>query len=479
MPVDALFVKNAVIMATRRTQEHIEDLRQITGLMNPNSTPQLLPWLRERGYRFGDLQKATVQKVITEDEETPGGTLTEDARDALKLRQWAARISTRKFTSVLRALGNDSRIRFLFQFAGASRTARWAGRRVQAQNMPRTPKILEAPKPYESHELLSIVTDVIRSGDYDGLGLYVREPLEAIVGCTRSMFRAPAGYEFVVCDLAAIESVTIAWVSGCERLLQVFLDGRDPYKDFGQTLYRCAYADVTREQRSNSKPAVLGAGYRLGGGELKEGKRTGLWGYAESMGVNMTQAESETAVRVFRQTYPEIPELWYALENAALSCLKLQRPRTVGPIRFEWLKPYLVIVLPSGRRCYYYKPRIHTLQFVSKKTGEPYTKIGISYMGQDQKTGVWTRLFSHGGKWTENIVQAIARDVLAVGMQRAAAAGFQVAGHVHDELITSRKLNDERFSLDKLSRAMTEPMPWAPDLPLNAAGYCSVLYRKD
>lgn len=479
MPVDVEFCEQAIVMAGRRTAEHVGELRRITGLANPNSTPQFLPWLRDRGYPFADLQKATVQKVLTEDEEITGGIVTREARAALKLRQWAARISTRKFGSVLRALGPDGFIRFLFQFAGASRTNRWAGRRVQTQNLPRTPKLLLSLPPFEPHELLSLVTDLIRFGDYDGLTLYAPEPLEAIVGATRGMFRAPLGYLFVVCDLSSIESRVIAWLAECIRLMQVFRDGRDPYIDFGTTLYDVEYEDVTKQQRQDSKPAVLGAGFGLGGGELKEGKRTGLWGYAESMGVNLTQEAAADAVEVFRETYPEIPELWYALERAAVACIKLQRPRTVGVVRFEWCKPFLVCVLPSGRRMYYYKPRLHKLQLVSKRTGNPYEKIAITYYGQDQKTGQWKRLSAHGAKFVENIVQAIARDALAEGITRAMAAGLDVRGHVHDEIILLARENEAAGQLVKLRELMVEPMPWWPDLLLDAAGYAAPFYRKD
>jgi len=480
MPVDLDFVGNAMAMAKRRTDELVRRMAELTGIANPNSTSQLLPWLRERGYPFEDLQKATVQKVLTENAEAPKRFLTADCVRVLKLRQWAARISTRKATAVAKSVGPDGMMRYIFQFAGASRTNRWAGRRVQPQNLPRTPKILEAPKGEPPESVLGWATDCIRFGDYDGLHLLSREPMEILVGCTRSMFRAPDGWELGVCDLSAIESRVIAWLSRCERLIKVFEDGLDPYKDFGTFLYGCAYEEVTKEQRTNSKPAVLGAGYRLSGGELKDGKKTGLWGYAESMGIMLPREECHRAVRIFRnESYPEIPQLWYDLEAAASRALRRKTPTDVGGCVFEYIKPYLTVLLPSGRRMYYYKPRFVEKTFTSQSTGEEFTRILLTHMGQEQKTGVWMRLPTHGGKLCENLVQAIARDVLADAMRRAHEAGFHLIGHVHDELIWLRRRGSNEHTLAQMREIMAAPIPWLPGIPLDAAGYCAEFYRKD
>jgi DNA polymerase bacteriophage-type len=480
IPIDLRFVQQAIRMSERRTNHLVQRMREITDLPNPNAVGQLLEWLQHHGYPWRDLQKATVQKALTEHRDTPGGIgLHPMAEEVLRLRQWAARISPKKYGTVQAACGQGDRMRFVFQFHGASRTARWAGRRMQPQNMPRTPKALESPKGVPEGALLEIVTDLIRGGDYEGVELYAREIMELLVGCARSMIRAKPGHVLIVSDLAAIESRVIAWLSGCERLLNVFREGRDPYKDFGQTLYRCSYDAVTKEQRSNSKPAVLGAGYRLGGGELRDGKRTGLWGYAESMGVEMTQPEAERAVAVFRETYAEIPELWYALENAVLRCVHRGRTVSVGAVTFEMVKPYLTVILPSGRRLYYYKPRITRETFVSRKTGKPYEKLVFSHMGSDQKTGQWRRMASHGGKLVENLVQAIAREVLVVGMRRAAADGFNIVLHVHDEIVALHPPGDNRHTLERLREHMMAPIPWLPGLPLDAAGYTAEIYRKD
>lgn len=467
-PVDLAFVRNAIEMVKRRKAELLEEMKAVTGLANPNSTAQFLPWLQDRGYPFDDLQKDTVKKVLGDFAEN----LTPEATRALQIRQWVARTSVKKYDAILEAVGADGGMRFLFQFHGASRTGRWAGRRVQTQNLPRTPKAIE------DVETLSCVTDCIRDGDYEGLRFYVDEPMEALVGCVRSAFRAPDGHEFVACDLSSIESAVIGWLSQCKRLLQVFYDGKDPYKDFATEFYRKPYDAVTKAERNICKPPTLGCGYRLGGGELIEGKRTGLWGYAENMGVNMSREDAHRAVAVFRETYPEIPAMWKALERAAESTLTTQRPHRVGWLTFEWMRPYLAMRLPSGRRIFYYKPRIENRQVVGRD-GEPYMRRSFTYMGQNQKTGEWTRLENHGGRFVEQATQGVARDVLTVGMRAAHRAGFNIVAHIHDEMVTLRRIGDERRSLEKLRDIMRAPIDWAPGLPLGAAGWAGRFYRKD
>jgi DNA polymerase len=220
LPVDLRFITNGQKLAWRRKVELMDMMREaalFTEHQNPGSTKQLLPWLKDRGYPFNDLQKNTIKKVLNENEysETPG-FLADDGVHVLKLRQQANRTSVRKLDAMLSRVGEDNRLRHCFQFVGASRTGRWSGRGPQPQNLVRTPKFLE------ERPVLEAVTEAVRDGDYDMLHLLVDEPMAAIAGTMRSAFRAPEGYEFVVCDLSAIESAVIAWLSGCRGMLEVF-----------------------------------------------------------------------------------------------------------------------------------------------------------------------------------------------------------------------------------------------------------------
>ena len=473
LPVNRKFVESGHAMSEQRKRELVGIMADLTGVKNPNSTPQLLPWLRERGYPFADLQKNTVRKVLDENPTTK--VLDTDAVRALKLRQQASKTSVKKYPAILRRLAADDRLRHCFQFAGAARTARWAGRGPQPHNLTRTPKLLEADG--GDSYALEEVARAIEARNYDDLKLLIGEPMNALSGSVRSSFQAQPDMEFMVADLSAIESATSAWLTGCKRLLGVFRDSRDPYLDFGTELYHRAYADITKSERTICKPAVLGCTYQLGGGELREGKRTGLWGYAENMGVNITNEEAKRQVALFRSVYHEIPAGWKAYERAVMLAMN-GKPNTVnGLLHFELRGPYMTITLPSGRVMYYFKPRMVERTFEGRDG--PYTRTVFSYMGMSQTSRQWGRVFSSGGKIMENVTQATARDILKVGVMRAEEEGFEVVGTVHDEIITHVRTGSNRLTLQLLLHSMKAPIPWAKGLPLGAAGYVSRVYRKD
>lgn len=474
LPVNRAFVERAGAMSERRKDELVSLMRQRTGLINPNSTGQLLPWLRERGYAFADLQKATVKKELTAHK--TDHHLTVDAVWALRKRLQASRTSVRKYPAIMRRLSPDDRLRHAFQFAGAARTARWAGRGPNPHNLVRTPAALEAEDGDAAK--LECCASIIESGDYSTLKLFMQEPMTALAGSIRSSFQAPEGYQFTVCDLSAIESAVAAWLSGCERLLHVFRSGLDPYKDFGVELYGKPYEEITKAERTICKPGVLGCVYQLGGGSLREGKRTGLWGYAESMGVDITEEEADRQVQLFRSTYHEIPTFWSKLDHAARMALTGKPSTVMGLLEFAMDGPYLSVRLPSGRKMYYYKPRVVVKEFAGKD-GKIFTRRVVSYMGMNQVTHRWGRTYSSPGKACENIVQATARDILAVGLRRAWDTGFRLVGSVHDELVALTPLGDNRLTLERLRECMVADIDWAEGLPLGASGYQASIYRKD
>ena len=469
IPMDRKFVESAIRLSDRRKEELTTEMRDLTGLANPGSTQQLLPWLKDRGYWFDDMQKDTVRKSLAEGDDL----LTQEAVDCLKLRQQQARTSVRKYNAVRKALARDDRLRFCLQFGGASRTNRWAGRRFQPQNLPSTPAVFE-----DSENLLGMVTECIRDSDYDGLSLFMREPMDALSGLVRSSVKAVSDdTTLVVCDLSSIESCVIGWLARCPRLIGVFLEGKDAYKDFATELYSTPYDGVTKLQRKMAKPATLGAGFRLGGGSMIDGKKTGLWGYAEKMGIDMTQEEAKENVAIFRRVYKEIPQFWFDLEAAIMHTLKTGERTSVGYVSFFKKAEYLIAKLPSGRCIYYHKPMVRPTK-IKFPSGDTAIKDQISYMGKQQNGNAWVRVQSHGGKFTENLVQAVARDVLALGMRRAHKAGFNLVMHVHDELVCEQRIGDNQFNLESLRAEMIRPIKWAPGLPLNAAGHEAPLYRK-
>lgn len=513
LPINRRFVENALQIADRRKSELISEQNRITGLANANSGAQLLPWLIDRGYPYENLQKANVVKALVAEEEEvknpsltydydlrkmvpatyPDATvnalgqiegdavMTDDCRIVLRLRQGSSKTSTTKYEACMNGLGDDDRLRHCFQFAGGSRTNRWAGRKIQPQNLPRTPKWLE-PEDGIDFDRLEYCNLLIESGDYYTLGLFAGEQMDAVAGCVRSTIQAHDGKKLVVCDLSSIESVVIFWLTDCQRGLNVFRNGLCAYKDFATTLYSVPYDEVTKGQRSGAKPAVLGAGYRLSGGELRNGEKTGLWGYAENMGVKMTQEEANRAVQVFRETYSEIKNGWYQIEDTIERAMAAGGKIVKwGPLEFQIVKPFLRVGLPSGRSMWYYKLRVE--KYEAEGRYGPYMRTNITYMGKDQVTNQWKRIESHGGKFIENFVQALARDILGFGLLAAHAAGFFLVGHVHDEIISEEDENDEVHSLDLLRHCMTKAIQklhiWLQTMPLNAAGYEGKTYKKD
>lgn len=481
LPIDRRFVINAIEMADKRKSEILAEMQDFTGLRNPGSVQQLLPYVQDRGYPFDDLQKDSVKKAIRE---AADNGMDPEAVTALNMRLTYNKSSIAKYNTIINRINPDNRFRFAFQFCGASRTKRWAGRSIQPQNLPRTPKAIE------KLDKLTTATELIRANDYDMVHLYAGEPMETLSGLIRSAIRAPDGKKLVVCDLSSIETAVIAWLAKCVRLLKVFGDKKDPYVDFATSMYKLPYEEIAagiaaedslfKGMRTNAKPAVLGAGYRLGGGDIKaDGKKTGLWGYAENMGVMMTRDEAHLAVRTYRDNFTEVCDLWVAYENAVKRCLGTGRPVDCGFVRFEHVKPFLVVTLPSGGKLYYYRPQIKRKVMKSAmEDGEDWVVEGLHYEGKSQSRP-WTELDSHGGKLVENFVQAIARDLLKAGLRRARRENFFIVGHVHDEIICEQDEDDDYHNHQLLRQCMIEPLRWAEGCPLNAAGWEGKIYRKD
>lgn len=483
LPIDRQFVNSAIELSDIRKREIISLMDALTGLQNSNSPKQLLAWLKEEGYEFDDLQKDTIKKVLKEvkayqnrDDGATIPVISSRGVQGLKYRQQSARLSVKKYNAIANRLTDDDHIRHVFQFGGASRTLRWAGRGFQPQNLTSTPKEFEIKNGNDN--LLVIVSDTIREGDLAALSLMIDEPMDALAGCVRSAVRAPEDMEFVCVDLSSIESVTIGWLCQCERLLNVFRSGKDAYKDFATEFYHVSYEDVTPEQRKICKAPTLGCGFGLGGGDLRDGKRTGLWGYAEKMGVDLTRDMSHAAVRLWRDTYEEIVHFWYAIERTVIATVEDGRTRKCGPITVKLMKPYLIMFLPSGRPMFYYKPKIWHEECVSRN-GNPYTRKHFTHLGQEQKTRRWIRMASRGAKLVENLVQAIARDILKIGIERATVDGWDIRGHVHDEIISLAPKFSNYFTVDRLRELMTAPIDWCPDMPLGASGWSGPMYKKD
>jgi DNA polymerase bacteriophage-type len=302
-------------------------------------------------------------------------------------------------------------------------------------------------------------------------------PMEVIPSLLRGAFRAGPGKQFVAADLSQIELRVLAWLTGCAPMLKTFADNRDLYIDFAAKMYGVEYDDVTKLQRQMAKPAVLSCGYGSGGGNLEydgsgDEVKTGLWGYADRMGIEMSREQAWDAVNKYRAEYAEVPRFWDAVMSVITGLMREgDESGEVCGVWFERLYyryfpgKMLRVMLPSGRWLTYLKPRLEQSGWQQNVTFD--AKLG----------GNIFRRRLYGSLHFENLVQAIARDVIAVGMVRATDAGLSLVGSAHDELI-SLELLTALDSLARLIKAMTDPIAWCDDLPLKADGWVGKVYRK-
>lgn len=493
MPVNVQFVDNALFLAQKSKDELSIILKEKTGLDNPNSRNQILEWAKTQGYPHESMGKAFVNAALADPNLTPL------CREVLKIRQEASKTSYKKFEAIKNIVSADGRLRNQYMYMGASRTGRWSGSGVQVQNLPRPDK--ETEKNYER------AVELIQNRDYEGIKREFSSVIGTVTSCVRSAIQAPKGQLLAVADFAAIENRVLGWLAGCDAILKVFRDGRDPYLEFASKIFNIPYEQLwddyqgkngdeaqklAKWMRQLAKPAVLGAGYGLGGGELKidgygNTVKGGLWGYAEAMGVNMTQEEAHTSVRVFRESYPEVPQLWKNLDSAAIEVLKRGGKIQTNFVEFSRVKRkdgtyVLRLTLPSGRSLHYINARLEVQEKVGRD-GKSYQKEGVLYDGKGHGVGKigsgWGPVRNYGGKWAENGTQAIAREAFLHALFLADERGAEIVLHSHDEAGALIYINDDfGFSLKDLIECMSINADWAPGLPLHAEGYVSKIYRK-
>ena len=456
IPVDMGFVEKSSQIVKSEHDDLTAEFKILTGLDNPNSVSQLVGWLKEQGYEYGSLGAKWVTKALA-------GNIGAGGRRGLELRQLLAKSSTAKLEALKDLVGPDGRLRYQFVYGGAARTLRWSGRGAQPHNFPR-PSIAD----------VAGATEAILAGDREKVRAF-GPPLAAVSSCLRGAFKAPAGKHFVVCDLASIETRVGAWVCGCDSLLQVFEKGFDPYIQFATKMFHIDYAAVTKQQRQIAKAPILGSLYGLGGGEDSTDKhgddiRTGLYGYAANMNVEMTREFAHECTQIYRQSYPEIPSAWRKLEKAAILACQTGLPHSTCRVLFNAIpNKLLYITLPSGRRLSYVRPQLEETTW----GGEPSYKL--SY--ENNILGGWGRTHTFGGKILENAVQSVSRDILAAGMLRAAEAGFSIIFHAHDEIVACEEIGSP-LNGERLRECMVAPQAWATDLPLDAEAYESERYKK-
>ena len=364
----------------------------------------------------------------------------------LRARLDYAQAATKKFNAI-DSRHHQGRMYDTMQAWGAQRTARWSGRGLQVQNLKRSPP--------NADELAEELVD-----DPDWFA--ATHSLEDLGDLVRSSIKAPEGRKLVVSDLSAIESRVLGWLTGCSWINRVFFEGRDTYKAFAESWLHKPYATITKEERTLAKPPFLGFGYGIGG--------QGLMTYAAGMGVEMDLIQCQTAVQTARKQCWEVPRFWDEIEAAFRYPAQTGHPGTLPHcpwVRTERQGRFLVIHLPSGRPLYYDAAGYDTLL------------EQLVYLGWNQYTNKWEEITTWGGKLTENVVQAIARDVLWHGMRLYTRAGGNIIFHVHDEAVAEEDEARAEDWLQTLSACLSKVPDWAPGLILGAEGYVATRYRKD
>jgi DNA polymerase len=482
LPIDEVMVQGAIHIAEREKSRAITRMKMLTGISNPNSPSQLNDWFEEQAVFLPDMTKYSVAEALARDD------IPDDVREVLACRQETAKSSVTKYQALVGAVCNDGRLRGAFQFRGAARTGRYAGRVFQPHNLPKGNLKVDVAKGIDD---LTPMVELIRAGDpHDAISWLQGRPMDVLSSCIRAVVRAPDGYVLHVSDLNAIENRVLGYLAGCDETLRVFREDLDPYKAFGSKMFRKPYKDITPAERTDSKPAVLGCGYMLGGGELKLNKKTqrmdktGLWGYAAAMKIDLSKERAHESVKVFRSSFPAIVDFWYAADDAFRSAINANKVYRVGVLAFRWEKPFVTVELPSGRKLYYCSPRIEMrIPPWEEDEKHPKKRATLTYNQVGEKSNSWVRVATHPGRVVENLSQAMANDVLNEGLWRAEQGlgipePYHLIGHVHDEAIALVP-RDSPLVIEHLNECLARPVSWAPDLPLAAHGFVTPIYRKD
>jgi DNA polymerase len=453
--MDVELAESAIEVWDREKARLTAELKDMTGLPLVTRGP-FLSWMEDHtGVVLDNLRKDYLATLLHK------GELPDEAKPLVEIWAQKEAKATSKYTAIINAANDDGRARGMFQYKGASRTDRVGGRLIQLQNLKR-PFV----KPHE----IDTLVNAIKCEDPGLLRMvYPRSVSEVLGGAIRHALRAEDGKCFAVCDLTSVESVVLGWISMCPEIDRTFRAGRDSYKTFASNYFGITYDEVTKEQRSFSKPPVLGCGFMLGW--------KGLIAYAEGYGVDMEMDEAKRAVDTFRGMYPEIPDFWKWIYDAVKYVTQSGQSCSGYRMTIERDADFLRIWLPSGRALSYYKPDVIRKE-APWSTPERVAMVdNFSYMGMNDKNQ-WVRIFAHAGGITENIVQSVAGDLLWSGISNAEAAGLDVVVHVHDEIAVEVDVMQGPAALATLEECMTRSPAWADGMWIGADGFLTRRYTK-
>ena len=467
--IDTDLVDSSLWISEYWNEKLMDEARDITGLDNPNSTSQLLEWLKSQDVKVENLQKATVEKLIKSQDvkvenlqkatvEKLIKEVTGKIKRVLEIRKELSKTSTKKYVAMKAALGEQNRVRGLLQFYGANRTGRWAGRLVQVQNLPRN---------YIQN--LSGTREVVKRKDVATLEILYGNIPDTLSQLIRTAFIPEEGKKFVIADFSAIEARVIAWLAGEHWRSEVFKTHGKIYEAsasqmFGVPIEKIKKGNPEYALRQKGKVAELALGYQGGPGALKA---------MGALNMGLTEEELPGIVKMWRDSNKNITGLWWAIGSTAIEVVEGGGRKAVNGIIFEKEGDlsngldFLTVQLPSGRKLYYVNPGTKLNSWDSKV---------ITYMAQNQTTGKWETAETYGGKLVENVVQAIARDCLAVSIKRLTEKGFKIVMHIHDEVVIEAPMET---TVDEVCKIMGQEIEWAKGLLLRADGFETMYYKKD
>lgn len=457
--VDANLIEGALTIHEQSAQDLTDEAVKITGLANPNSTAQLKAWLEKTMFDWygTDIQLESLRK---EDVSNLLGIedLPAEVRRVLEIRQQLGKTSIKKYVVMQAAKGGDDRVRGLTQYYGANRTGRWAGRMVQMQNLPRN-----------YLKTLDDARNLVKKKNYDGVRMLYGNVPDTLSQLIRTAFIPSEGHKFVVADFSAIEARVIAWLAGEQWVNEVFATHGKIYEATASQMFHVPIEKIVKGNpeyslRQKGKVATLALGYQGGVNALVS---------MGALNMGIPEEELPDIVQRWRQANRRICDLWYAVEQAALTAMQTAQPQAIHGLIFAlegdivYGQCFLTVQLPSGRKLYYPKPFLQENQF---------GKMAVHYHTVGQQSKKWEVTSTYGGKMTENIVQAVARDCLAETLKKIDDRGLQVVFHVHDEVIIDAPMD---VTVEEICSIMAEPISWAPGLILRGAGFEGSYYMKD
>ena len=444
--LDIPMVEKIVDYDNRRRQELQKEAQELTGLSNPNSLAQLKTWLERQGMPMTSVTKDTIAAALSLK------YIPDNVRRVLEIRTALGKTSVAKYSTMLTAVCSDHRLRGILQFYGANRSGRWAGRLVQTHNLAKN----TLPD-------LDLARELAAEGDFDTMQTLFGETAFVFSELIRTAFIPSDGCRFVVSDFAAIEARVISWISNEEWRLEAFRAGKDIYCETASQMYHVPVVKhgENGHLRAKGKVAELACGYQGGVGAMKRMDKEGA----------IPEEELQAVVDQWRAANPKVVKLWRTCELAAKTAIQEHRTvRIAHGIAFSYINGNLFIKLPSGRKLCYWDTRLK----MDPRDGRDH----IVYMGVNQETKQWGETETYGGKLVENIVQATARDCLAVAMTRVSAKGYNIVMHVHDEMIVDVPREDKEAP-EVINSIMGESIDWAPGLPLRGDTYETDFYKKD